>query len=66
MNEWGRDGEGGENDGTRANEKVGQESGIEKVNNGRTDEIAMEDWPRNEECGGSLIYTEIKTLSLIK
>lgn len=28
------------------NEKVGQESGVEKVNNGRTEEIAMEDWLR--------------------
>lgn len=28
------------------NEKVGQESGVEKVNNGRTEEIAMGDWLR--------------------
>lgn len=50
-----------------ANEKVGQESGVEKVNNGRTEEIAMEDWPRNDERGRTLIfYIKIKTLSLIK
>lgn len=29
-----------------ANEKAGPESGVEKVNNGRTEEIAMEDWLR--------------------
>lgn len=42
------------------NEKAGQESGVEKVNNGRTEEIAMEDWLQNVEHGGTLIYIEIK------
>lgn len=29
-----------------ANEKDGPESGVERVNNGRTEEIVMEDWLR--------------------
>lgn len=46
------------------NEKAGQESGVEKVNNGRTEEIAMEDWLRNVAHGGTLIYIEIKKKKL--
>lgn len=38
--------EGGGRKRWNENEKVGQESGVEKVNNGRTEEIAMEDWLR--------------------
>lgn len=41
MNEGRKDGRGGKR--RDANEKVGSENGIEKVNSGKTEEIAIED-----------------------
>lgn len=40
------------------NEKVGQESGVEKVNNGRTERRSR--WKIGCEHGRTLIYIEIK------
>lgn len=40
----------------REREDSSQESGVEKVNNGRIDEIAMGDQLQSEEYGRTLIY----------
>lgn len=54
---------GGQEENGEATEEGGQGSREERANNGKTEEeIAMEDWPRNEKYG-EIIYIRNEILS---